>query len=94
MDLNRANVEVWKRRFLRLYSANLAGLKTLADSFASEASETVTLTNFGEDGQSGGGIITGNKMELLAAAEELIEELETQPAPQPTARGLVMQFGS
>ena len=91
-DINPARVDIWRRRFARKYKDNLAGLKTLSDSLAVEAEDVVTLTNFNEDGQAGGGQVTGNKMEMLAAAEDVIAEMD-DTAPVARARGLVMSFG-
>ena len=74
------NIAIWKRRFRRKYASDVAGLKALADQLAAEAAETVSLTNFNEDGQSGGGVVTGNKMEMMEAAELVIAELDEAAA--------------
>jgi hypothetical protein len=77
---NRANVEVWKRRFRRKFAANLSGLQSLADEIAADASESVTFTTTSLEGGNAAGVITGNKMEMLAAAEELISEMDAAGA--------------
>lgn len=91
MDLNRPNVDVWRLRFRRIYSADLPGLRTLSDQIASEAGEMVTITSTQMEGSAGAGVVTGNKLEMLAAAEELLLELDAAVV-KPAARGIVMQF--
>lgn len=77
-EISRVNVEVWKRNFRRKY--DVPGLRTLADSIASEAGELVTITSSSLEGGSGSGVVTGNKLEMLAAAEELLGELDATAA--------------
>lgn len=90
-EINLANVEVWKRRFRRKYATDVEGLKTLSDQIASEAGEVVTITQSNMEGGSASGVITGNKLEMLAAAEDIIAELDNT-TPQEVARGLVIRF--
>jgi hypothetical protein len=90
-DINRPNVDVWRSRFRRLYSADLAALEALSDTLAAEAGELVTITSTQMEGSAGSGVITGNKLEMLAAVEELLQEL-SPTAPVVPARGIVMRF--
>lgn len=76
-EISRVNVEVWKMRLGRKYATDLPGLKTLSDSIAAEASEVVTITGSGMDGGNANGVITGNKLEMLSACEELIRARDT-----------------
>ncbi|XHR27540.1 MAG: hypothetical protein ACFUZC_16540 [Chthoniobacteraceae bacterium] len=78
--INRSNVEVWKRNFRRKYSGDLPTLRTLADTISAEAGEMVTITQSQFEGGSGTGIVTGNKLEMLAAVEELLAELDATAA--------------
>lgn len=85
--INRSHVEVWKSRFRRKYAADTAALGTLCDEIAAEAGEMVTFTSTSEDGESAGAVVTGNKMEMLAACEELLGDPLfmaglTQPRPR------------
>lgn len=86
--VNATAVVIWKRRFRRLYRADVAGLKTLAGTIAGEAGELVTVVAAGMEGANATGVVTGNKLEMLAAAEELIEELDP-PAPPASVRSRV-----
>lgn len=91
--ISRPNVEIWKRRFRRLYAADLPGLKALSDQIAAEAGETVTITRSVEDGNQTEGMVTGNKLEMLNAAEELITELDTAaPLPRSYSRVIIPDF--
>ena len=94
-DLNRPNVEAWKRRFRRVYAANLAGLKTLSDTIAGEAGEMVTFTMASMEGGQASGVGTGNKIEMLTAAEEVISELDaaTVGAGAAPLRVIYPRFG-
>ena len=49
-----------------------AQLAALADIWAADAAETVTFTQAQIEGGGATGMITGNRLELLAAAEELL----------------------
>lgn len=74
-EISRANVETWKLRFRRKYPvAQVAALRTLADTIADEAGEVVTITSSNMEGGSASGQITGNKLEMLTAAEELLAD--------------------
>jgi hypothetical protein len=73
-SLSRPNVAVWKLRFRRKYLSNPAALETLSDEVAGEAGEMVTFTSHSEDGSSAGAVVTGNKLEMLAAIEELLDD--------------------
>ncbi len=76
-EISRVNVEVWKMRLGRKYATDLPGLKTLSDAIAADASEVVTITATGMDGGNASGAITGNKLEMLSACEELIRARDT-----------------
>lgn len=92
-EVSRPNIEIWKRRFRRLYSADLAALETLSDQIAAEAGETITINRSQEDGNVTEGILTGNKLEMLGAAEELITELDTAaPLPPSRSRCIIPDF--
>jgi len=71
---SRTAVEIWKTRFRRKFATDTAGLATFADSIAGDAAEVVTFTSTSEDGSAASGVITGNKLELLSAAEELLAD--------------------
>jgi len=51
-----------------------AQLAALADTWAADAAETVTFTGATIEGGSGTGVVTGSRLELLAAAEELLAD--------------------
>lgn len=90
---SRANITTWKLRFRRKYAGDVAGLTTLADELAAEAGEFVTFTSTTEEGQSASGVITGNKMEMLTAAEELLgDPLFTAGISQPRPRIMIPDF--
>lgn len=88
-QLNRTAVEVWKMRFRRLYTG-AGGADTLAaltTDWAADASETVSFTQTTLEGGSAAGVVTGNRLELLMAAEELLCDPMfvagvNQPAPR------------
>ena len=94
-EISRSAVDVWVRRFRRIYASNTTALATLADTVAGDAAEFVTFTSTSEDGSAASGVITGNKLEILAAAEELLADALfmagiTQPRPRvitPDFRG-------
>lgn len=90
-DLNSARVATWKQRFRRKYATDLPGLRTLSDTIAAEAGEVVTITSTSMEGGAGAGVVTGNKLEMLAAVEDVLLELD--PAlPAPPVYGSVMRF--
>lgn len=74
MAANRANIEIWKTRLRRKFAVDLAGLAALADAAADEAGEVVTFTQTTVEGGSAAGVVTGNKLEIMAAAEELLAD--------------------
>ena len=77
MALSRTAVEVWKMRFRRLYAATpelRAALDALTAAWAADAAETVSFTQTTLEGGMASGIITGNRLELLMAAEELLAD--------------------
>jgi len=90
-EVSRVNIDVWKRRFRRKYASNLAGLSTLSDEIASEAGEVVTITATNMEGGSGSGVVTGNKLEMLAAVEELLSELDPS-APREPSQSFAIRF--
>lgn len=49
-------------------------LAALADVWAADAAETVSFTSASIEGGTASGVITGNRLELLQAAEELLTE--------------------
>ena len=74
-QINRTAIEIWKMRFRRLYSATeelRATLAALTTEWASDAAELVTFTQAQMEGGGASGQITGNRLEVLAAAEELL----------------------
>ena len=73
-SFNRSAVEVWKLRFRRLYTGNSAALAALTADWASDASEVVSFTSVNLEGGAASGVVTGNRLELLAAAEELLAD--------------------
>jgi len=77
-EISRLNVEVWKKHFRRTYTA--AELKTQAEAIAAEAGEMVTITQTGIEGTTGTGTVTGNKLEMLAAVEDLLAEIDAPSA--------------
>ncbi len=92
-DLNRNNVATWKLRLRRKFATDTAGLATLSDSIAAEAAEFVTFTSTSEDGSSAAGVITGNKMEILTAIEELLgDQLFMAGVTQPASRMSIPDF--
>ena len=92
-EISRAAVDVWIRRFRRIYATNTAGLATLADTAAADAAEYVTFTSTSEDGSSAAGVITGNRLEILAAAEELLgDALFMAGISQPRSRMIAPDF--
>lgn len=78
MEVSRTNVDVWKKRFLRTNTVdgetNFTALGTLSDAVANEAGELITINSANMEGGGGSGILTGNKMEMLMALEELLEQ--------------------
>jgi hypothetical protein len=65
------------RRYLRrTYATNLAGLRRLADTVASGATEVVTITGMGLEGGSSSGQITFERMAYLSAIEDVIAEID------------------
>lgn len=89
-EVSRTQIEIWKRRFRRKFTENVEGLETLSDQIAAEAGEVVTFTSTSEDGESAGGVVTGNKLEMLAAVEELIFELDPPETPPPAYSRVIM----
>lgn len=77
--MNIDRISVAKKYLSRKYS--LAELKDLADTVATSAFEAVTITGAGFEAGSSSGQITFEKMEYLAALEELIESLDTDLTP-------------
>ncbi len=71
-------MQVWKANFRR--TKNVAELRALATSLASDAGEVVTITGTGMEGGNASGAVTGNKLEMLAAVEELLLELDDTAA--------------
>lgn len=84
METSRTNVEIWKSRFLRKYTASgvtdVTSLRTLSDEIAAEAGEMITINQTGMEAGSGAGILTGNKMEMLMAVEELLAATDPDAA--------------
>jgi len=73
-----------KRYLRRKYADNIEGLKTLAETVASSAFSSVTITGNAYEGGSANGQITFEPLEYLGAVEELIAELDPD-SPQPAA---------
>ena len=69
-EISRMNMQVWKANFRR--TKTVVELRALANSLAADAGETVTITATGMDGGNASGSVTGNKLEMLAAVEELL----------------------
>ncbi len=80
-----------KRYLRRKYATNLAGLKTLADTVAGGAFESVTITGSGYEGGNDTGQITFEPMEYLAALEEIIAEMDST-VPQPASMCIESDF--
>lgn len=82
------------RRFLRReYAGKLEDLRQLSRSVFEDASEEVALTTASFEGGSGGGQIKFNKMTLLTAIEDVIEEIDpSYVSPLPRFSGSVLRF--
>ncbi len=78
MQINRFNVDTWKMDFRAgtAGAGQLASLKTLRGEISAEAGEMVSITSTAFEGGSGSAAITGNKMEMLRAVNELLSELD------------------
>ena len=85
MLINRFNVDTWKMDFrVRVGSDNaVANLQTLRADISAEAGELISVSSTGFEGGSGSGVVTGNKMEMLRAVNELLAEID--PASPNTA---------
>jgi hypothetical protein len=77
-----ANIQTAKLYLRRTYAANVAGLKTLANTIAADAFEAVTLTGQSFEGSSHTGQLVFARIDYLRACEELILELDTA-LPRP-----------
>lgn len=84
--VNTQAVAVWKRRFRRVYASDLPALVALSDEVAAEAGETVSITSASLADGATAGVVTGNKLEMLAAIEEVITELSPAEPEAPSAR--------
>lgn len=88
-EISRTNMLVWKANFRRTKS--VVELRALATSLAADAGETVTITATGMDGGNASGAVTGNKLEMLAAVEELLSELD-ETAAETAAAGAPLRM--
>ena len=87
-SVDRQNIEAWKLRFRRKFTGaeGIAALDALSDTWAADAAEVVTFTSGTMEGGQASGMLTGNKMEVLTAAEELLSDplfLAGITAPMP-----------
>lgn len=95
MNVSRENVDLWKKRFFRKHTAagvvDVTALRALSDNVAAEAGELVTIIGTTMEGGGGTGQVTGNKMEMLMAVEELLEnhDPEAATAEQPIRSRLI-----
>lgn len=80
-----------KKYLRRKYQGNVAGLKTLVDTIAEDAFETVTITGSGYEGGNDSGQITFEKLEYLSALEDVISEMDST-VPQPAATCVLSDF--
>jgi hypothetical protein len=72
----RQQADYIKSYLRRKFSADIPGLKAYADEVFGSATDEITVTTTSFEGGSVGGIPTFNKMTLLGAIEEVIEELD------------------
>jgi hypothetical protein len=82
-EISQTNVQVWKKTFRR--TKTVSELRSLATALASEAAEVVTITSTSMEGGAAAGTVTGNKLELLAAVEELLAEQDGDAAAATAA---------
>jgi hypothetical protein len=85
MQINRLNVDTWKLNFRRVTGGDPGQLTTLSTAIAAEAGELISVSNLGFEGSTGSGVITGNKIEMLRAVEELLAELDAAAASAAAA---------
>lgn len=82
-----AQKDALRRHLRRKYQHDLDGLRTLCDELALKGMEPVTITSLSSEGGSSAGAVTVQPLLLLAAAEEVLAELDPSDdeTPQDTA---------
>ena len=78
-----SKLETIKQYLRRKYASDLAGLKTLADTIAASATESVTLTGQTFEGSSHQGVLVFASIDYLAAIEAVIMEIDPSPVIPP-----------
>lgn len=77
--LDQVSIGIWVQRFRRIYNGRAAELAAFSNAVAEDAAEVVTINRTSLEGQSSEGAITGNKMEILAACEQLLADTTFNP---------------
>lgn len=89
MDALEAAYSAYKQYLRRTFATNVPGLRALADQFAAELADSVTITSQAFEGGSHSGQITMPPSLRLKAVEEIIVELDTAgTAPRPTTQSV------
>jgi len=89
MDATAAAYSAYKQYLRRTFSANVPGLRALADQFVAELADTVTITAQAFEGGSHSGQITMPPGLRLKAVEEVIIELDSAgTAPRPCTQSV------
>lgn len=77
MDATATAYTAYKQYLRRTFATNLPGLRTLADTFAAELADSVTITSQSFEGGSHAGQITMPVGLKLQAVEEILVELDS-----------------
>lgn len=89
-----ARIEIAKRWLRRNYAADVAGLGKLVDDLSVGAFREVTITGHQFTGGQANGTITFEKMAYLAAALDVLSELDETAEPAAPIRGAITDFSA